>query len=195
MVSVQAQIPVLSSKGSASAESSLGSYVADAVRLAAKADVAVVPSSLLRDVDIPADKLTAQAVQDALMDSGQNIAVLVITGAQLRDAIERSVGLYPRPNAGFLQVSGITFRFEPSAKQGERLGEITINRRPVSPDQSLRVAMPASLASGALGYFRVWGDVKPTDEKPGTIGKAIESFLASEINLEEYAQPGRIRKI
>ncbi len=184
---------VISSRGSSVSETGLGNLIADAVRTGAGADAALVPASLLRDADVKAQELNAERVTAAVVDPGQGIAVLSLTGAQVREALERSVGMAPRQNQGFLQVSGINFRYDPAKPSGKRVGVIMLGRKEITPGVTVTVAMPKSLASGGLGYFRVWGKV-PSQDRGGTIAQAIAKLLSGRVDPSKYLPDGRIRR-
>lgn len=126
-----------------------GQAIADALREAAGSDVAVVPAGVLK-AQTEANDL-ATALQYPTMD----IAVVTMSGAQLKDALERSVSLFPSPNTGFLQLSGITATFSKSAAVGSRVATISISGA-FDRAKNYTVAMPGSLARGGMGYFKVW---------------------------------------
>lgn len=184
---------VISSRGSSASETGLGNLIADAVRTSAGADAALVPASLLRDADVKVSEMNAARVSAAVVDPGQGIAVLSLTGVQVREALERSIGMVPRQNQGFLQVSGINFRYDPAKPSGKRVGEIMLGRKEIAPGATVTVAMPKSLASGGLGYFRVWGKA-PSQDRGGTIAQAIEKLLAGRVDPSKYLPDGRIRR-
>lgn len=184
---------IISAKGSGVSETGLGNLVADAIRLSAGADAAFVPASLLRDADVKVSELSPAKVAAAVVDPEQAITVLTLTGTQVREALERSVGMAPKQNSGFLQVSGVNFRYDPAQPSGKRVGEVMIGRKSVAPAASLRVAMPRSLASGGLGYFRVWGKAASQD-RGGSIAQAVEKLLGGRIDPSNYLPDGRIRR-
>lgn len=184
---------VISSRGSSASETGLGNLIADAVRTSAGADAALVPASLLRDADVKVPEMNAARVSAAVVDPGQGIAVLSLTGVQVREALERSISMAPRQNQGFLQVSGINFRYDPAKPSGKRVGEIMLGRKEIAPGATVTVAMPRSLASGGLGYFRVWGKA-PSQDRGGTIAQAIEKLLSGRVDPSKYLPDGRIRR-
>ncbi|MCC6484534.1 MAG: 5'-nucleotidase C-terminal domain-containing protein [Armatimonadetes bacterium] len=185
----------VSGKGSTSAETGLGNLVADAVRQLADCPVALLPGSSLRESNIKLSDLNAQSVAAALVDPDQPVAIVSLTGAQLRDALERSVSLAPKPNTGFLQISGISFGYSLSAPAGKRVADILLGRKAVKAGDDIRVAMPSELAKGGFGYFRVWGNLKAVNPSPGTVEDAIGAFLASKPDAATFLTGGRIRRL
>ncbi len=114
--------------------------------------------------------------------------------AGMRDALERSVSLAPKPNNGFLQVSGISFSYNQTSPAGKRVGDIMLGRKTVKAQDQVRVAMPLDLASGGFGYFRIWGNLKPSGQSPGDIGDAVRGLLSGNVDPSKYLPDGRIRR-
>jgi len=81
-----------------------------------------------------------------------------LTGAELLLTLERSVSRAPMPNAGFLQVSGLTLTYNPDAPRDERIVSLMVSGRPVQAGERYEVAMPLSLAKGGSGYFLIFGE-------------------------------------
>lgn len=122
--------------------------MADALRSATGADLAFMPQGMFT----PGSGDLASQVQY----STDTAAVVNLTGAQIRGALERSVSLYPTESPAFLYVSGVTFGFNPSSPAEKRLTEVQVGGAPIDPARKYRVAMPGNLAKGGLGYFKLW---------------------------------------
>jgi len=168
-----------SAASSAKGETALGDFAADAVRAAAKADIALVPASVLDDRDLPPNA-TADAVRAALLSPAEPVTTIKVTGKQLLGALERSVSLAPRKNQGFLQVSGISLVFDAGRPEGSRVVDAAADGAGVKPDKTYAVAMPDSLARGALGYFKFWDarDAKPVLDAKGAKVTLLDALLA-----------------
>lgn len=52
---------------------------------------------------------------------GNALAIMEVTGQELKDALEHSVREYPKENGGFLHVSGMFFNYDGKAPVGERV--------------------------------------------------------------------------
>ena len=102
------------------------------------------------------------------------VMIVKMTGAQLMNAFERSVSLYPQPNTSFLQLSGFDVTFSKSAPINKRITTALVKGTPIDPSKSYTVAMPSSLALGGLGYFMVW---KKSNIIKTFQGTTIESVL------------------
>ncbi len=179
---------------SAVAETDLGNLVADAMRAAVNADFALVQSSALQAAHIPAGDLGEDEIRALLVFADDTITVLALDAAHLAEALERSVSMVPHPNKGFLQVSRLRLRFDPSRAPGARVVSIAVGasgpfdlaqgRRaplpdaPLEPDRAYRVAVPESLAKGALGYFRVFNSA-PRERTDITLLQAVSRFAAA----------------
>jgi 2',3'-cyclic-nucleotide 2'-phosphodiesterase (5'-nucleotidase family) len=162
----------ISGADSAKSESALGDLVADSLKLAAKSEIALVPAGLLEEKGIPANDESPDAARAALASPAENVLTLKVTGKQLLGALERSVSLAPRKNQGFLQMAGVTVVYDPTQPENSRITDAKANGDPVKPDKTYVVAMPESLAHGALGYFKFWDDkgAKPVvDAKGGKV--------------------------
>ncbi|MCS6948938.1 MAG: 5'-nucleotidase C-terminal domain-containing protein, partial [bacterium] len=95
----------LSTKNVRTAESDLANVVVDALRDVSGADIAWLPAAAFHEVSLSRDTPPAEMVNRLLPYRDDRVAVLKLTGAQILQALERSLTLYPQPNAGFLQVS------------------------------------------------------------------------------------------
>jgi hypothetical protein len=67
-----------------------------------------------------------------------------------------------------------------------------VGSAPLLPDRIYKVAMPLSLANGALGYFRVFDGIKPTKTGPA-IGDALGAYVAATKTIAP--QSGRLRDL
>jgi 5'-nucleotidase len=174
------------------AESSLGNLVADAARASLKAEIALVPASQLRDVTLPAGDLTREALSNALLYPDEKTVLVEVTGAQVRAALERGLSMLPgKPNAAFLQVSGLTVTFRSDEPEGQRVVGVQVGGSALVAERNYKAAMPSSLAKGALGYFRVFDGLKPTQT-----GAAISDAVVDLVRGKTISpQSGRLRDL
>jgi 2',3'-cyclic-nucleotide 2'-phosphodiesterase (5'-nucleotidase family) len=155
-----------------------GQAVADALKEAAGSEIALVPAGVLKDTD-KKDDLGA-----SLAFEGDGIIVVKVTGAKLREALERAVSAFPQPSVGFLQVAGLEASFKKSAPANSRITSVTVGASKLEDGKTYTVAMPLSLQQGQLGYANLWEDSKIVKriEKAtmGTVvkGRRVGSFLA-----------------
>jgi 2',3'-cyclic-nucleotide 2'-phosphodiesterase (5'-nucleotidase family) len=108
-------------------ESVLGDLVTDAIRGGTGADIAFLNSGALRlESDIAPGPVTNYELEAALPFADQTRVVsFPISGAGIRRLLEHSVSRGVLGSGGFLQVSGLSFSFDPAKPSGNRIqGEI-----------------------------------------------------------------------
>ena len=141
---------------------------ADEIRAATDADVALLAAGMI----FP--KYAGGDLSKLFKYPWDTIVVSRLTGAQLGAALSRSISLYPSPNNGFLQLSGVEVTFKKSAPADERIVSVTVGGRPLDDAAEYEVAMPIRLARGGYGYLKVWDkkSIKRTIE-----GLTLEKLL------------------
>jgi 2',3'-cyclic-nucleotide 2'-phosphodiesterase (5'-nucleotidase family) len=161
---------VAAAQGSAGTGAHLPSQAAaDLIKNAAGADGAFLAAGLVNET-FQTDNLAT-----VIQFPTEGIVVLHLTGSDIRQALERSVSLYPQPNGSFLQLSGITAEFSASAPSGHRITNATIAGAPIDAARTYNIAMPSSLGQGNLGYFKIWDKTKIAKTLTGT---TMESVLS-----------------
>ena len=183
----------LSAENAKEAECPLGDLAADAARSAMEADLALVQASQFRQAVIPAGDLTREALTGALLYPDEETVLVRISGEQLQSALERGLSMLPKPSTAFLQVSGITVTFRSDAAAGDRVDQIKVGREALSLTKEYRVAMPASLAKGALGYFRIFKGLEAEATGPA-LGDALCNFVSAKKVIPPVAEP-RLRDL
>ena len=88
---------------------------------------------------------------------GNTLATMELTGAELKDAFEISVGQYPAENGGFLHVSGAKAEFDSTKPAGERIVSIAYKNdqgtyTEIQDNQTYTIATNAFTAKGGDGY-------------------------------------------
>jgi 2',3'-cyclic-nucleotide 2'-phosphodiesterase (5'-nucleotidase family) len=115
-------------------ESLVGDVVTDAMRTTYGTDFAIMNSGGLRapltcpTTDIPGDfcnpgdegKITAGQVLTVL-PFGNSVVTLSVTGAELKEHLERGVSAMPGVSGRFAQVSGLCFTYDIAAAVGSRV--------------------------------------------------------------------------
>jgi hypothetical protein len=134
--------------------SEAGQSVADVLQSYTSADGAFVPADLISKPLLRNDLATL------LSYPKESFVVLTLTGAQIQKAFERSVLLYPDPNAGFLQVAGFEISFRKGALPNSRVTEVKLKGSIVEAAEKYEIAMPDSLREGQLGYSDIWEKAK-----------------------------------
>ncbi len=167
----------LTTKDISQKESALGSLTADAIRASAKSDAAFIAASSFAEetISIKPGALTVAELLKTLEYKGDTIAIVKLTGEQIRAALEHGLYLYPKSNSGFLHTSGIVATINPTASGEKHILSIKINGSALDASKTYKVAMPAPLANGALAYFKIW---KKSDLDKDT-GKTLENALTA----------------
>ncbi|MDQ3813754.1 MAG: 5'-nucleotidase C-terminal domain-containing protein, partial [Armatimonadota bacterium] len=137
-------------------ETAWGRLAADALRSAAKADIALIAAGSLKPGTLKAGPIQAPDVSALLNFGDDDVVTLTITGAQLRAALERAAQAYPDSSPAFLHTAGIHAQFNAQAPINRRITMVRVHGREVSDGDSFVVAMPVSLAEGGAGYFTIW---------------------------------------
>jgi 2',3'-cyclic-nucleotide 2'-phosphodiesterase (5'-nucleotidase family) len=138
-------------------ESMLGSLTTDAIRRGTGADVALLNSGTLRlDAVIRPGPITNYQLESIFPFADQTrIVTFPLTGARLRRLLEHSVSDKVLGTGGYLQLSGVSFTFDPARPSGSRVvGPI---RREtggtLGPGDSITVAFGGySACEGGDGY-------------------------------------------
>lgn len=157
-------------------ETAFGRLVADALRDTSGADIALVNAGALKSGVLEAGEIREAQLHALLAFPEDQVAVITISGGQLRAALERAVQAYPTGSTAFLHGAGFTASFNTQATVNDRLVMLRIGGREVQNNDSIKVAMPLPLAQGGNGYFTIWadGDIKQTNS---TIAQALVSWI------------------
>lgn len=155
-------------------ETEAGNVVADAVRLAAGADMGIVPAAAFKPGASAPKPATGGQIAELLEPATDQIVTLNLRGAQVLAALERSVSFAPQPSAGFLQVSGIRFTYNSRNDSGKRIVAATLDGKPLDAVKTYKVATTRPLANGQQGYFQIW-DKDQIDK--GSVSKTLADAL------------------
>lgn len=140
----------------------------DLIREAAGSDVAFIAAGSLRR------PTTANDLADYMQFPNDTISVVRLTGAQILEALERSIAFFPSPNAAFLQVSGLEIVYRSSPSASPRIADVRVGNGAIQRSASYTVAMPTALARGSYGYFRIWDRDAIEETLPGvTLGSLL----------------------
>ena len=88
---------------------------------------------------------------------GNSLAIMEVTGQEIKDALEHSVREYPKENGGFLHVSGMFFNYDGKAPAGERVLSVFVdtgdeNYDELDLEETYTVATNTFTAKGGDGY-------------------------------------------
>ena len=131
-------------------ESELGNLCADAFRWRTGADIAVTNGGGLR-ADLPEGDVTRGAIM-SIFPFGNTIQMVEIKGSVIREMLEHSVFAYPASFGGFLDVSGMTFSFDPTQPAGQRVTDIYIGDNLLDENKTYTLASNDFLFVGGDDY-------------------------------------------
>jgi 2',3'-cyclic-nucleotide 2'-phosphodiesterase (5'-nucleotidase family) len=125
-------------------ETNLGDMVVDSMRLKTNADIAILQGSMIR-ASIAAGDITIRSVLGAL-PMGVIVKVVEAPGQFVLDILEDAVKSYPEPSPAFLQVSGLSYSFNPNVSTGKRVIEVITGKdKTLNPEARYKIAMPDKL--------------------------------------------------
>lgn len=146
-------------EGVRASETNLGNLMTDGMLSTAKkidpeTTIAVQNGGGIR-ASIDAGDITVGEVL-TVMPFGNALAIMEITGTELKAALEHSVKDYPNEFGGFLHVAGMKFSFDPSAPAGSRVKEIQVEKngkyKKFKEKDTYKVATNTFTAKGGDGY-------------------------------------------
>ena len=151
-------------------ETSFGDLLADALRAATGADVALTNGGGIRgDTTYPAGtELTRKDILTELPFG--NVTVLAeVAGTDLLAALENGVSQVEDTAGRFPQVSGLGFTYDPSRPPGARIVEVTVGGSPLDPARTYRLATNDYLLGGGDGYASLTRGRPIIDPSAGTL--------------------------
>ncbi|MDX9916803.1 MAG: 5'-nucleotidase C-terminal domain-containing protein [Gudongella sp.] len=154
-------------------ETNLGNLLTDAMRLSTGADIAFTNGGGIRANIAPGevkvnDVLTAFPFTNTL-------AVIEVTGAELKAAVEHGVKDYPATSGGFPHVSGMKYVFDPNQPAGSRVTEIVVGDEPVDLEKVYTMVTNDFMAIGGDDYTMFAG--KPFVGEGGLLSDALIEYF------------------
>jgi 2',3'-cyclic-nucleotide 2'-phosphodiesterase (5'-nucleotidase family) len=176
-------------------ETNLGNLVADIVRENLHAEVGLMNGGGIRaNRIVAAGRITRRDV-NALFPFLNVMVKLEVTGTTLLSALEHAVRAYPQENGGFLQVSGLTFAFDPGRPPGERVVRVLVGGTPLDPTHLYTIATNNFLARGGDGYAMLTiGRVLVRPEDGPSFTKALVEAI-EQARVVEPRVEGRIEAV
>ncbi len=171
-------------------ESALGNLVADAIRMTAGSEIAFVNAGSIR-APLNEGDITWSDVNNILPFSNY-ILLGTIKGSSIKEALEHSLMLRETDNGGgFLQVSGLTFSFNPDLPEYNKVTAIFINGSPLDNEQEYTLALPNFIADGGDGYS-MFPDALANAVSKGDLTTILAQYIGKHSNLITNSLEGRI---
>ncbi len=173
-------------------ETNLGDLVADMMREAAGADVALINGGTIR-AGIPAGPVSVGAIYNVLPFDNWLIS-FAITGRELREALETGVSRVEVRDGGFPQVSGMSYAFDPRAPAGSRVTAVSVGGAPLEETRRYVLATHDFLAAGGNGYT-VFAGHDPVYNDSGRSLRVVLAEWWRRRGSVSYAVDGRITEV
>lgn len=103
---------------------------------------------------------------------GNPLAIIELSGAELKSTFEHSVKEYPKESGGFLHIAGMKLLFDPSKPVGSRVVSLTIDGKEIADNAVYKAATNVFTARGGDGFE--------------ALGKAYEEGRASEPGFSDW---------
>ncbi len=168
-------------------ESAFGNLVADAVRAATHADVAILNSGGIRGNRYyrKGQMLTREDIQMEL-PFNNTVELFEVTGEQLLEALEWGIGCRDEMDGCFLQVSNMNVIYDLSRPKGARITTLLINDVPVVRSKTYRLGTLNFIAAGGDGFTMLKESHRLTE--PGS-GKLLWEVVATYLKSLPKIQP------
>jgi 5'-nucleotidase / UDP-sugar diphosphatase len=146
-----------------SGESAIGNLIADALRTAATAEVAIINGGAIRgDKFYPAGtKLSKRDILDEL-PFGNKTMLTIVPGKAILAALENGFSRIERLSGRFPQVAGLSIVADRAAAPGARVKTVIVNGEALDPGRDYKLATNDFLARGADGYGMLAGKTHVT---------------------------------
>lgn len=136
-----------------SKETAIGNYIADVMRSATKADVALINGGALRGNRVyPAGSIITTKSVLRELPLNNKLITLEISGEDLRLALENAVWMVGKDDGRFGQISGVRMVVRLDSVPGSRLEMVEIGGEKLDPKKTYKLATTDFLYQGKDGY-------------------------------------------
>ena len=176
-------------------EAAIGNLIADAMRATMKSDIAIMNGGGIRAGKVYAAG-TSLSRKDILaeMPFGNRLALVSITGANLKAAIEHGIEKLPESNGRFPQISGFTFSYDVSKPAGARVTEMKVGDAALDLTKNYTLAINDFNAKGGDGYtmFESAQRVMLDDDDAPPLADAVMAYV-QKLGTVTIAADGRMK--
>ena len=177
-----------------SQEAAIGNLIADAIREAVGADIAITNGGGIRaDKEYPAGTELTRGDVFAELPFGNATVKLEITGEKLKEALENGLSQVEKAGGRFPHISGMVVDADISKPAGERVTGVTIGSAPLDPAKSYILATNDFMAKGGDGYTAfedAKGLIEPADAQ--LMASQVIDYVAAEKTVRPSVE-GRIK--
>lgn len=177
-------------------EATMGNLIADAMRDATGADIAIMNGGGIRgDTTYDAGrKLTRRDILTEL-PLGNTTVLTELPGSQVLLALENAVSQVEKGSGRFAQVSGMTFAFDAAAEAGSRVSEVMVGGAALEADKVYKVAVNDYILGGGDGFDALGGGRIVTDGPTGALVANDVMAYVEKLGTVSVAVEGRIKKL
>jgi len=174
-------------------ETNIGNFVADSYRSYYHADIGFMVGGGIRASVENGDFTLRDA--NAILPFRNKVMLVELTGETIRKALENGVSRVASLGGGFLQVSGLSFSYNPDKPIGERVLSIEVDGEPIRPVDTYTVALPNYIFNGGDGYdmFKDGKVIVDSDSARTDVEVLID--YAKSLGVIDVSVEGRIRII
>jgi 5'-nucleotidase / UDP-sugar diphosphatase len=180
-------------------ETNLGDLIADAMLdklRSSGAEIAIFNSGNIRNSIISGD-ITIGTVLEVL-PFGNNIALIDITGAQLKAALENGVSKVEENAGRFPQVAGLNFSWNSSFPVGKRVTSVKIhtqngNYKHLNPQTTYRLVTNDFLLNGNDGYTTLKDEKSSIDSTGFILSDVVKNYITTHSPISLQVE-GRISR-
>jgi 5'-nucleotidase / UDP-sugar diphosphatase len=177
-------------------EATMGNLIADAMRAATGADIAIMNGGGIRgDTTYDAGrKLTRRDILTEL-PFGNTTVVTELPGSQVLLALENGVSQAEKGAGRFPQVSGLSYAFDVTATTGARVSEVMVGGAALEADKLYKVAVNDYILGGGDGYDALGGGRVLTDGPTGQLVANDVMAYVEKLGTVNVVPEGRIKKL
>lgn len=168
-------------------ETNLGNLITDAMRNSTGADIAFTNGGGIR-ASIDEGDITYEEIITSFPFTN-TLAVIEVTGAELKAALEHGVDLYPEQAGHFPHVSGMTYKFDAGLPIGNRIVEVSVGGQPLDLEATYKLVTNDFVAAGGDGYDMFTG--KAWLAQGGLLSDVLIDFVKAEVEVSPAVE-GRI---
>jgi len=135
-------------------ETNLGNFICDIMIAATDSDLALLNSGTLRSDRIhPAGPFTLRDLNH-ILPMLDPLIVIEVTGKDVVAALENGVSQYPKLEGRFLQVSGVSFAFDPTKPSGQRVDRqhVRVGDQYIELNSKYRLVTKSYMFAGKDGF-------------------------------------------
>ncbi|PSC07074.1 bifunctional metallophosphatase/5'-nucleotidase [Alsobacter soli] len=174
-------------------EAAIGNLIADAMRAATGADVAITNGGGIRG-NKQYKAGAAWTRRDILSELpfGNRTAVTQVTGVALKAALENGVSQLENRAGRFPQVSGVKVEVDPAQPAGKRVVSVLVNGEPLDEAKTYKVATNDFMLRGGDGYGALTGKTAATVDSGGSLVANDVMVYARKLGSIDAKVEGRV---